>query len=66
MGFSAFFGITDIHDRMSADYRTITVFVLLLLTGFALKKKRGNRLPPVAILVLSAVLGIVLQLIESF
>ncbi len=66
MGFRIFFGITDIRNRMSADYRTITVFLLLLLAGFASKKKRGKKLTPVAILALSAVFGIVLQLIFSY
>lgn len=60
MALSTLFGFTDIKSAIAPDYRAVIAFALLIAVHFAHKKFKKASPSPIAMIVISAVLGIVL------
>ena len=60
MGLNALFGFTAIGGGLSIDVRALIVFLLLWGVHFLWRKMRGRNPSPIAMIALSAALGIVL------
>ena len=60
MGLNALFGFTAIGGGFSVDVRALIVFLLLWGVHFLWRKTRGKNPSPIAMIALSAALGIVL------
>ncbi len=65
MGLSVFFGIKQITDTFSISY--YRVFILVAITGIALiaKKVRKKTLSPILMILISACLGILVNILNS-
>ena len=60
MGLNALFGFTAVGGGFSIDGRALIVFLLLWGVHFLWRKTRGRNPSPIAMIALSAALGIVL------
>ncbi len=60
MGLNALFGFTAIGGGFSVDVRALSVFLLLWGVHFLWRKVRGRNPSPIAMIALSAALGIIL------
>lgn len=63
MGLSAFFGIKYITDLCNIYYGRVLIFFILTGVGFVVKKVKRKALSPIMMILISACLGIVVNLI---
>lgn len=62
MGLSVFFGIKHITDSCNIHYGRILIFFIVAGVGFAVKKVKRKVLSPIVMILISAGLGIVVNL----
>lgn len=63
MGLSVFLGIKYITDPCSVHYGRALIFFILMGTGFVVKRVKQRALSPIVMILISACLGIVVNLI---